>query len=123
MPGTSSNSSVLKIKYVDLADTPRDRLDCLRAVCYLIDRQRGLCSRQNLKLSDSAWRLLLDWISHTNPNYLRVENENIRILQEYTGHVLIGTTHLVSDLDETLESVSEPPSLKEIWLAAKQTIN
>jgi hypothetical protein len=123
MPNISTESSILEVEYSDLADSPEDRLTCLRSVPRLTDRKRGLYSRRNLKLNESAWKLMLDWISRKKPDYIRVENGSVRILQKYTGHVLIGTTHLISDLDEALESVSEPPPLEEVWLAAKQTLN
>jgi len=117
---SSFNSDILKIHYPALADEPQSRLTCLRLAIRLVDKRSGLYPRARLHADSSAWFLLLDWIRTNDPEYLRVEKESVRVLEEYRGHVLIGTTLLISDLDDTLETISEPPPLETVWQAAKR---
>jgi hypothetical protein len=116
----SFSSDILEIHYPALADRPQSRLTCLRLAIRLVGKRSGLYSRTRLHADSSAWPLLLDWIRNNDPEYLRVEKESVRVLEEYTGHVLIGTTLLISDLDDTLETINEPPPLATVWQAAKR---
>lgn len=120
---SSFSSDILKIHYPELADEPQSRLTCLRLAIRLVGKPSGLYPRTRLHADSSAWSLLLDWICNSDPEYLRVEKDAIRVLEVYNGHVLIGTTLLISDLDDTLETIREPPPLETVWQAAKRAKN
>lgn len=116
-------SDVLEIQYSSLGDDPSQRLLCLRLVHRLIQQPEGLYTQSRLRIRSSAWRQLISWVKRATPTRLRVEQDAIRILNRYSGHVLIGTKTLIQDLNETLDSLRTPPTLEEIWATASRATN
>jgi len=116
-------SDVLDIQYSSLGDDPAERLLCLRLVHRLLRKPEGLYTRSRLHIQRNAWNQLISWVQRANPAQLRVEQDAIRILNRYSGHVLIGTKTLIQDLEETLDSLEAPPTLQEIWAASSLAAN
>lgn len=114
---------VLEIEYKSLGDDPTQRLQCLRLVHRLIRKPEGLYTRSRLHIQHNAWNQLTSWVKRAGPAQLRVEQDAIRILNRYSGHVLIGTKTLIQDLEETLDSLEAPPTLQELWAAASKAAN
>lgn len=114
--------NALQVDYLELGDTPQERALTLQAAARLPEQKRGLVSQRSLQVTREVWQSLLVWVSRTKPDSLRREGNQIRLLRDFDGHVIIGTNRLAEDLGELGTSASAEPTLVDVWRAGRRVL-
>ncbi len=127
---TAANNSplpkdVLIIRYVDLASGPSIRLEVVAAIGRLLDAPGQSQPLSSLVSSPTSAQALLIWLSSDEASrFWSVKDDVIISHRRCEKHVLVGTRHLLRDLN-TLASTPRPPRLTDldtVWQAAAHLI-
>ena len=125
----TNNSSVLDdvliIRYADLSPDPLIRLEVVTAIGRLLDAPGQSLPLTSLASSPASAQALRVWLSGDEASrFWRVEGDVIVTHHPCERHVLVGTRHLLRDLN-TLTSTPRPPRLTDldlVWQAAARLI-
>ena len=127
---TSTNDSsfldgVLIIRYADLSPDPLIRLEVVAAIGRLLDAPGQSQPLSSLVSSPTSAQALLIWLSSDEASrFWSVKDDVIISHRRCEKHVLVGTRHLLRDLN-TLASTPRPPRLTDldtVWQAAAHLI-
>jgi len=127
---TSTNDSsfldgVLIIRYADLSPDPLIRLEVVAAIGRLLDAPGQSQPLSSLVSSPTSAQALLIWLSSDEASrFWSVKDDVIISHRRCEKHVLVGTRHLLRDLN-TLASTPRPPRLTDLdtaWQAAAHLI-
>jgi hypothetical protein len=121
---------ILTVNYAELGAEPAARIKTLVALGRLLNRSTGRYRREDLASDETTWNALRGWLAAGNGvQFWRLDADGIRVLRPCDAHLLLGTSLLISDIDEgslkpvdvTFQHHSSTP-IDAMWSAARQYI-